>query len=236
MVPFDKIWYSIENIYKRHGLSFSLAKKLHEYDDDLFNTIIEEKDKLIVDTLDEIMHLEEDMNNINQEVDFLYRYKTENSIQNKLMNQTQVRQLYKVCNDIIGFRFIIRTDSDGLLEIANNFAESCPSDNIDCHIHDQRSGKSNDDGYKGIHVNIRMKHNFAFPIEVQFWTRPDALLNDYLHDNIYKTQDDEFLTDYAVSLRQWLENVPSAPGDIGTKSYVDYLYEKAYSIDFGYEF
>ncbi|WNF37370.1 hypothetical protein RJD24_02600 [Bacillaceae bacterium IKA-2] len=236
MIPFGKLWGNIENIYKGHGLSINLAKKFREYEGEVLNTIIEEKDKMIVDTLDDIVYLEENMNSIYRHVDFLYRFKTETSIKKKLMNQTQVRQLYKVCNDIIGFRFIIRTDSVGLMEIANKFMRSCPTENIDCRIHDQRGGKRNDDGYKGIHVNIRMKHNFAFPIEVQFWTRSDALLNDYLHDKIYKIEDDETLTNYAVSLRLWLENVPLVPGNNETMSYVDYLYEKAYSIDFGYEF
>ncbi|MBM7572726.1 hypothetical protein [Aquibacillus albus] len=236
MIPFEKLWSDIENFYKIHGVNFSLGKKHREYDDELFRTIIEEKDKMIVETLDDIVKLEEDVNKLNQNVDFSYRFKTETSIKNKLMNQTQVRQLYKVCNDIIGFRFIIRIDSNGLMKMANAFVNSCPTDNIDCRLHDQRSGKTNDDGYKGIHVNLRMKHNLAFPIEVQFWTRQDALLNDYLHDNIYKTEDDDALIAYAVALRQWLENVPITPKGTDIKSYVDYLYEKAYSIDFGYDY
>jgi hypothetical protein len=125
-------------------------------------------------------------------------------------------------------RFVIAATTEELIKVAEEFVSRCPMENI-CSITDQTTGKKNDDGYKGIHVYIR-PNNHVFPIEVQFWTRTHALLNQYLHDNIYKMED-ETLNQYAIDLRQWLEGVPSfSPGDgLAIKSYVDYIYEQAFS-------
>ena len=42
-------------------------------------------------------------------------------------------------------------------------------------------GKSNDDGYRGVHVYYQ-KDNKHYPIEIQFNTYSDRQLNDWLHD------------------------------------------------------
>lgn len=45
-------------------------------------------------------------------------------------------------------------------------------------------GKSNDDGYRGIHVYYQ-KDNYHYPIEIQFDTYYDRQLNDWLHNRFY---------------------------------------------------
>lgn len=46
-------------------------------------------------------------------------------------------------------------------------------------------GKSNDDGYRGIHVYFQ-KDNYHYPIEIQFNTYYDRQFNDWMHDKFYK--------------------------------------------------
>lgn len=53
-------------------------------------------------------------------------------------------------------------------------------------------GKSNDDGYRGIHVYYQ-KDNYHYPIEIQFNTYYDRQLNDWLHDKFYKRGYDDSL-------------------------------------------
>lgn len=228
MIPYDDLWKGIESLFGLHALPLSFAKKYSEFDPETLETIIDNKDQFMFSALDATIKIDEEMNAISQDVDFTYRFKANKEIAKKFANLDMTKQLYNIFNDVLGFRFIIRTDPEGLLQAAQKFIDKCPSDNINCKLADQSDGKKNNDGYKGIHVYLRMKHNLSFPIEIQFWTREHALLNDYLHDDIYKGPDDEGLVQYAVSLREWLESVPKFPEDSGIKSYVDYLYERAY--------
>lgn len=46
-------------------------------------------------------------------------------------------------------------------------------------------GKSNDDGYRGIHVYYQ-KDNYYYSIEIQLNTYYDIQFNDCLHDKFYK--------------------------------------------------
>lgn len=63
-------------------------------------------------------------------------------------------------------------------------------------------GKSNDDGYRGVHVYYQ-KDNKHYPIEIQFNTYYDRQLNDWLHDKFYKQGYDSF---YGQILRKYYEN------------------------------
>ena len=83
------------------------------------------------------------------------------------------------------------------------------------------------DGYQGLHLYIKLKNN-TFPVEIQFWTRTDALLNQYLRDSIDTRFNEPDVLDYATNLRTWLEKIPSVPLSKPIKPYVDYLYEKAF--------
>ena len=66
------------------------------------------------------------------------------------------------------------------------FDEEILSQNLDLFkIADMRSGKKNDDGYRGIHLYYQ-KTNRHYPIEIQINSKCDRELNDWLHIYLYK--------------------------------------------------
>lgn len=224
MLPFDAIWEIILKIHSVYETPFSLGKRYLEIESDMIEKVLNAKNDFYLATSEYAEQIENIMDGYNENIDFSFRYKEDFSIEEKLSSQTMTRQLYKIANDILGMRFIIKTTPEGLYQVAKDFVNSCPERNI-CDIVDQLGGKKHDDGYKGIHINIR-PHNQVFPIEIQLWTRTHALLNEYLHDTIYKIIEDESLAPYALELRNWLEKVPTLPEDSGIMSYVDYIYER----------
>jgi hypothetical protein len=228
MLPFRFLWENINEIHSKHELPFNTNKQYREYDEELVRMIRHERDIFFDETLEDVQRIAEIMDGYNNDIDFTHRYKEEDSIEHKFRNQTITKKINKIANDILGMRFILKTDTETLQAIAQEFIQSCPNPSI-CSLADQTEGKKNDDGYKGIHIYIK-PNNFVFPIEIQLWTRTHALLNEYLHDNIYKTDNhmlDETLKEHALELRSWLENVPRLPSDFGIPSYVDFLYERA---------
>lgn len=113
-----------------------------------------------------------------------------------------------------------------LNNFVQSFIQACPFGADKCKIYNLER-----DGYQGLHVYFRA-NNHAFTIEFQFWTRVDALLNQYLRDTIYTKYDNyPEVVVYASHLREWLDNVPPLPHGPSIKSYVDYLYEKAFLDD-----
>ncbi len=50
---------------------------------------------------------------------------------------------------------------------------------------DMTSGKSNDDGYRGVHIYFQIDHRY-YPIEIQYNTFYDRALNNWLHFYLYK--------------------------------------------------
>lgn len=80
-----------------------------------------------------------------------------------------------VFNDILGFRSICSNYE----EVLSLKAEE------KIRIVDMSKGKSNDDGYRGIHVYFQ-KDNHHYPIEIQFNTYYDRQFNDWMHDKFYK--------------------------------------------------
>lgn len=230
MIPNELLWRGIEEIYSLHGTRLNLAEKFDGFDQETLDILIEDKDTLFNSVIETTIDIDSRMNHISSDIDFTYRFKSEISMEKKFYNLNMNKQLYKVFNDVLGMRFIMRVEPDTLIKIAESFIDSCPSTEMyNCRIADQIQKGRN--GYKGIHVYIRIRNNFAFPIEIQFWTRSHALLNDYLHDRIYKGDTDDTLNLYASDLRDWLEGVPKFPGEQEFKSYVDYLYEKVYHED-----
>lgn len=53
------------------------------------------------------------------------------------------------------------------------------------HVADMSKGKSDDDGYRGVHLYFQ-KDNSYYPIEIQFNTLYDRQLNNWLHEYLYK--------------------------------------------------
>ena len=80
-----------------------------------------------------------------------------------------------VFNDILGFRALCN-DYEEVLELG--LEEKI-------RIVDMSSGKSNDDGYRGVHVYYQ-KDNHHYPIEIQLNTYYDRQFNDWMHDKFYK--------------------------------------------------
>lgn len=87
-----------------------------------------------------------------------------------------------VFNDILGFR-----------SICANYDEVLALETEDkIRIVDMSKGKTNDDGYRGVHVYYQ-KDNFHYPIEIQFNTYYDRQFNDWMHDKFYKREYDNSL-------------------------------------------
>ena len=64
------------------------------------------------------------------------------------------------------------------------------------------NGKSNDDGYRGVHLYYQ-KDNFHYPIEVQFNTLYDRQINNWLHAFLYKK---EYRNEVGIELRKAYED------------------------------
>jgi hypothetical protein len=80
---------------------------------------------------------------------------------------------------------------------------------------------------KEVHIYFWSNHK-AFPLEIQFWTRTDALLSFYTHEMVYKQTHNPDHMRYALDLRKWLYNAPHEPNGIEL-SFIDYLYEIVYA-------
>jgi ppGpp synthetase/RelA/SpoT-type nucleotidyltranferase len=227
MLPFAEVWDKISPIFEdREDLNTS--KKIKEYDEETITTLLEAKGKFLWETA-EFAHAIDEFLQDSAGFDFTYRYKENESLVEKLQCQTLTKQMYKTLNDVLGMRFVIQCTEGELQEIVYKFVNESPYDEA-CRISDQTEGKANNDGYRGIHVYIQPNRNI-FPVEIQFWTRTHALLNEYLHDNIYKIGDNEGLIPYAISLREWFDSVPEFPNkELTLHTYVDFIYEKAFSV------
>lgn len=156
---------SIENLDKlsyKSKLGLSLKNNIHDFD----------KKCLLNEMLDYINWL-----NTSDELDNVacdYRIKSIQSIIIKYERYYPNHQIRKVFDDILGFR-VLCDEYDSILKIKD----------VRFKIVDRSKGKSNDDGYRGVHVYYQ-KDNFNYPIEIQFNTYFDRQLNDWLHDYVYK--------------------------------------------------
>ena len=105
-----------------------------------------------------------------------YRIKSIDSIILKYDRYYPDHQVRKVFNDILGFRGFCDNYND-VLTLKSDFFR----------IADMSNGKSNDDGYRGVHVYYQ-KNNLCYPIEIQFNTLYDRCFNNWLHNYVYKKQ------------------------------------------------
>lgn len=103
-----------------------------------------------------------------------YRVKSMDSIELKYQRYYPNRQVRQVFNDILGFR-----------AFCDNYSEMIEDHSEVFRIVDMSQGKSNDDGYRGVHLYYQMD-NFHYPIEVQFNTLYDRQINNWLHSYLYK--------------------------------------------------
>ena len=103
-----------------------------------------------------------------------YRIKSFRSITKKYRRYYPNHQVRKVFNDVLGFRAFC-DDYRDLLKIEDD----------QFYVVDRSEGKSEDDGYRGVHVYFQLD-NRHYPIEIQFNTFFDRQLNNWLHDYLYK--------------------------------------------------
>ena len=169
----------LENILRRDGLSFAqlrdlsyksdmgirLKKNLHYFDKDvLLNELI--KVNKWYDTC-EYLH----------DITIDYRIKSIQSVKLKYDRYYPDHQVAKVFNDMLGFRTLCDNYEDIL------GVEAC--ENI--RVADMSCGKSNDDGYRGVHIYFQLS-NFHYPIEIQYNTYYDRQFNNWLHKYVYKRE------------------------------------------------
>ena len=143
-------------------LGLSLKKNLHYFDRHLL--------------LQELIDMTEwfDGNTILSDLPVDYRIKSLDSFILKYDRYFPNHQTKKVFNDILSFRAICNSYDDVSAFRSEQF-----------RVADMYKGKSKDDGYRGVHVYYQ-KSNRHYPIEIQFNTRFDRQLNDWLYEYLYK--------------------------------------------------
>ena len=153
----------LDKLSYKSQLGINLKKNLHYFDKEaLLNELF-----AVSEWMDEQDSL--------SEIALDYRVKSVESILGKYARYYPDHQVRKVFNDILGFRAFCDNYED-VLEMST-----------DCmfHVADMSKGKSDDDGYRGVHLYFQ-KDNSYYPIEIQFNTLYDRQLNNWLHEYLYK--------------------------------------------------
>lgn len=166
----------IDDILKVNGLSIDILDKL-SYESKLGKSLKHnlhdfDHNELMREMLEMTCWLQEQSEL--EDIALDYRVKSMDSIELKYQRYYPNRQVRQVFNDILGFR-----------AFCDNYAELINDTSENLRIVDMSNGKSNDDGYRGVHLYYQ-KDNFHYPIEVQFNTLYDRQLNNWLHVFLYK--------------------------------------------------
>ena len=166
----------IDDILKVNGLSIDILDKL-SYESKLGQSLKHnlhdfDHNELMREMLEMTCWLQEQSEL--EDIALDYRVKSMDSIELKYQRYYPNRQVRQVFNDILGFR-----------AFCDNYAELINDTSENLRIVDMSNGKSNDDGYRGVHLYYQ-KDNFHYPIEVQFNTLYDRQLNNWLHAFLYK--------------------------------------------------
>ena len=109
-------------------------------------------------------------------VEYFYRVKTAESIQDKIKRYSEHTDQYPVnnwLNDIFGCRIILSDDE--IVEVENRLDDWQESYGL------KNWYSRNRDGYKGIHIIFKNKNNFYFPWELQVWNKKDVESNIKAH-------------------------------------------------------
>ena len=154
----------LESLSYKTKLDHTLKKNLHHFD----------KDELLKD-VDEAISFYDTQGEILDNIALDYRIKSEQSAHHKYERYYPDNLTEKVFNDLLGFRSLCDSYSD-IIEL-----KSIPH----FRVADMSTGKSNDDGYRGVHVYFQLDH-FHYPIEIQYNTYYDRQLNNWLHSFLYK--------------------------------------------------
>ena len=162
-----------KNILELNGLSIDELIRL-SYRSELgrsLKTNIDHLDKSAL--LAELTKMTEwlDEQDIESDIALDYRIKSIESIASKYDRYYNAhRQVRQVFNDILGFRAFC-DNYDSLSYLQDEYFR----------VVDMRNDKSNDDGYRGVHVYFEIDH-FHYPIVIQFNTLIDRQINKWLHD------------------------------------------------------
>lgn len=165
-----------DNILELNGLSIEILEKL-SYESNLDIAIKKNLHYFHKDSLlKELSKMAEwyDEQTILESVALDYRIKSMESILSKYERYYPDAQARKVFNDILGFR-----------AFCDSYAAVLDLNKKGFRVADMSGGKSNDDGYRGVHVYFQ-KNSRCYPIEIQFNTLYDRQLNNWLHDYLYK--------------------------------------------------
>lgn len=173
-------WDLLRNLSYRTHLGKSLKNTLRKFDkEELFDEISD-----MIEFFTEVA--------TNEAIRYENRIKALQSVSLKYKKYYPNTPVEKAFNDILGIRIII---DDYKIVDSIEFPENT-------RIADMRKGKSNDDGYRGIHVYYQKDH-FHYPIEIQFVTSFDRQFNEWLHTYLYKYVDDYSI---GIELRNKYEN------------------------------
>lgn len=75
---------------------------------------------------------------------------------------------------------------NGMMNLCDNYEDVLRLKEVpQLRIADMSKGKSNDDGYRGVHVYYQLDSSH-YPIEIQYNTYYDRQFNNWLHKYIYK--------------------------------------------------
>ena len=111
-----------------------------------------------------------------KDINFYYRVKTSESIQDKInryLNRQNQYPANNILNDIFGARIVLPSDDIALiLDKLDDFKQDYGLKNW--YLRDV-------DGYIGIHVYFKNASNFYYPWELQIWDENDAVSNIQNH-------------------------------------------------------
>lgn len=161
-------------------LGINLKKNLHYFDRDVLVAEIIKVNEWY-DEFEELHELALD-----------YRVKSIQSAMMKFERYYPDHQARKVFDDLLGFRSLCDNYNDVLVL----------RDIPELRIADMSKGKSNDDGYRGVHVYYQLDGSH-YPIEIQYNTYYDRQFNNWLHKYIYKKKYDNII---GIELRNLYEN------------------------------
>lgn len=167
---------NVFDILEENGLSIDLLNRL-SYQTQLGKSLKRnvhyfEKDDLIKELSEMVDWL--DAQDCFEEVVLDYRIKSMDSILLKYERYYPRRQVRQIFNDVLGFR-----------AYCSDYANVIALESDIFRVVDMTNGKSEDDGYRGVHLYYQIDNNH-YPIEIQFNTFYDRQCNDWLHKYLYK--------------------------------------------------
>lgn len=153
----------LHSLSYKSGIDISMKKSLSHFD----------KRELMEDIRNCINYYHE--SRILDDIDADYRIKSMDSCIRKFDKYYPKREVERTFNDILGFR-VLCDNYDVYLK---------PDLPNGIRIADMSKGKSNDDGYRGVHLYYQEDHRH-YPIEIQVNTYYDRQFNNWTHMYFYK--------------------------------------------------